>query len=44
MPIINTTKTVKPMSYEEFSQKFKDTFAQSKMQCSQKIKQNNPKM
>ena len=32
------------MPYKEFAQQFKDIFAQSKMQCSQKRKPRNPKM
>lgn len=37
-------KIIKPMPYKKFSQQFKDIFSQSKMQCSQKRKKNNPKM
>ena len=46
MPIINMIKkkTIKPVPYKEFAQQFKDIFAQSKMQCSQKRKQSNPEM
>ena len=32
------------MPYKEFAQQFKDIFAQSKMQYSQKRKQSNPEM